>query len=49
MTIAYLVFLQIVLKKQEKNFSKRGQEVQTYNYKVNKSQRYDAQHGFSGK
>ena len=30
-------------------FSKRGQEVQRYNYKLNKSQRYDAQHGFYGK
>ena len=37
------------VKMEEKNFSKRGQEVQTYNYKVNKSQRYDAQHGFYGK
>ena len=49
MTTAYLVFLQIVLKKTREKFSKRGQEVQTYNYKVNKSQRYDAQHGFYSK
>ena len=35
-------------KKIEK-FSKGGQEVQTYNYKVNKSQRCYAQHGLYGK